>query len=184
MSDAAPTPAVLDYQDPSTRRRRRWMWFHLFVLPLVWAPGWLGSMKWVGDEYGATLGANLPALPLLFVLAKIPHIPNSIWTWVAVAPLPVIAMGFLMDRVRARAWAYCAIPPIFLWLVTSGVCVPGNVPPISAARMFARRWDMDAVCVAYCWSVYLTTLGAIVFTPLVRAANRMVRPIANHAVQR
>jgi len=49
--------AVLDYQDPSTRRRRRrrWMWLHVFVLPLVWAPGWLGSMKWVGDEYGGTV---------------------------------------------------------------------------------------------------------------------------------
>jgi hypothetical protein len=46
--------------------------------------------------------------------------------------------------------------------------------------MFARRWDPDALCVAYCWSVYLTALIAIAFTPLLRAANRIIRPSASY----
>jgi hypothetical protein len=179
MQDVGTTPAVLDYQDPSTRRRRRWMWFHIIALPLVWLPGSLGSLKWYGDEYGATVGANLPALLILMPLSKLGFQPESLLWFVGAAASFVVGMGFLMDRVRAPRWAYALVPPVFAWAVLSGHFVPGHVPPLPPAMTAARRWDMDTLCVAYCSAVYLVALAAIVLTALLRAARRLIRPTAN-----
>jgi hypothetical protein len=167
----------LEYASSTTPRRRRW-WFHIWLLPLLWLPGAIASTKYVGDEFGSLFFANLPAV--LVVIAFRDHaerIFDAMGNWFApVFALPfVILLGFCLDRLRASWRIYLFAPLIFAWAAVSGVFVSGNIPPLPASAMPARRWDPDSLCVAYCWTFYLLALAAMLLVPLVRLAFRRVR---------
>jgi hypothetical protein len=168
------TTKPLDYASLVTSRHRRW-WFHVWLLPLLWLPGAIGSTKYVGDEFGSLFFANLPAVVFVWLLRDNGQpMFEAMGNWFAPAfALPVvILLGFAMDRLRISWRVYLLAPLILAWAATSGVFVSGNVPPLPVSRMPARRWDPDSLCVAYCWTFYLLGVMSLVLVPVVRLALR------------
>jgi hypothetical protein len=155
------------------------MLFHVWMLPLIILPGAAGSMRWTGDEHGALVGANLPAILLIWVLPerwlKL-FLGAHFLLLVSLTLIVLASIGLVMDRLRVWRWIYILIPPLFLAMVVSKSFVPGNVPPVPYTR--GREWQPDSLCVAWSWCVY--ALAACVLAPvlLVRIAKSLRRLIA------
>ena len=141
------------------------------MLPILWAPGSIGSTRWIGDEYGAWAFANVVGAPIYLLMGQ--RIYDAIGIWCApVCAAPIVILGgFLMDRLRVPWQSSLLAPIVFACAATSGTCVSGNIPPLPASAMPARRWDPDSLCVAYCWTFYFLAIGSILLVPLIRLAR-------------
>jgi hypothetical protein len=174
---------VLDYKSPGGGRRR-WTLFHAWALPLAVLPGAAGSMIWYGDEYGALVGANLPAIGLVILLPArlrdwIVNFGHAHLLIVLNTVLLMCCVGLFLDWLRVRRWLYLLVPPIFLAMVLSRGFAPGHIPALKDTSY--REWDPDSLCVAWCWSVY--ALAACVLPPVmfVRVFVRLRRLIGRRS---
>jgi hypothetical protein len=173
----AMTSTVIEYRPARSAARRPWVVFHTWMLPLAALPGAAGSLWWYGDEYGALAGANLPAVLLIQLLPgrlRAPFLGAKLVLIVVLSVILLACMGLLMDRLRVRRWIYLLVPPIFLVLVLSKAFAPGNVPPVPLRY---REWDMDSLCVAWCWSVYALTacvLPPVLFMRIFVGVRRLI----------
>jgi hypothetical protein len=173
VSDEHTTP-VLPYARGEAPRRC----FHAWLLPLAWLPGGWGSRVYHGDEYFGFLMANLPGgllvMPLFKVLSRwIPGGERWFPAVIGAGLLLCAAAGWLLDRLGAWRWVYLLLPVAFLGIVLSRVAVPGHVPPL--ADYPGQQWEPDAVCVAYCWAVYLVAAATLLGAAAARVGRALVR---------
>ena len=172
---------VLPYASTGTKRRLRR--FHVWLLPLVWLPGALGSIVFYGDEFFAFEAASIPSAVLVYPLIKLcdyfqwtPFVGQRFFPFViAVGFVLWAAVGWVLDRLRAWRWVYVVIPFAFVVIVKARVAVPGHVPPM--VDYPGQEWEWDAVSVAYCWAVYAVALATLIAAIIVRSVGRVVRGV-------
>ena len=169
-------PDTLAYAPPS---RNRTLWrrhFHVWFVPVMWLPGAWGSTIYHGDEYFAFGMANAPSFLVLFPFMKlVQHHLSGERSFVVVVGagfLMWLAVGWLLDLLRAWRWPWLLAPVVFVLIVRSRVAVPGHVPPL--ADYPGQEWERDAVCVAACWTVYAVAVALLVGA-LTGAMARIVR---------
>src|SRR5688500_17224532 len=94
------TPA-LGYATRETARPRG-RWFHVWVLPLLWLPGGIGSCYYYGDEYSAFGGAHLPVVLFLDRFSNLFRtIHVGMIATVAVGAILLALIGVALDTLRA-----------------------------------------------------------------------------------
>jgi hypothetical protein len=181
-TESSPQPAALDYDPPTRPRGGRWRrllasCFHTRALPLLLLPGAIGSTHWVGDEYGALIGANVPALLLTLYFPRMMMTVER-WSinaaWVAPSVLLMIAAGALMDVLRVRRWVYLLLPAVFVGMVLSKWAMPGYVPPVKNMR--GHEFDPESLCVAWCWSLYLLAGVVVLVGTAIVCIKAVFRP--------
>ena len=148
----------LDY---ARKDRAQPRFLHIFLLPLLWLPAGIGSRVYYGDEYIGFMMANVPAIPLMLVLKQMSFAKLSVVV-IIFDSLLMLGLGYLMDRVRVRLRAYLFLLVLAAIMILTGMCIPGNIPPITPPP--GAQFYPQSLCPAWAAALYIFAPGAIFIT--------------------
>jgi hypothetical protein len=163
-----PASIPLTYAPPALPPRRH---FHIFLLPLLFIPASIGSRIYYGDEYGSFVVANLPALPIMALIQNRLPLHYLFLAAMIFNLLVMIFFGHILDRIRLPRWTIFLFPLLLLLAILSKYFIPGNIPPLRNPPP-NLEWYPTSIFPAWAWTLYLSTLAAIVVTPIIRALRR------------